>query len=180
MCCSPRLDVKLCGTVLDLFVDMLVKLVFNEFWLRLYKMLSIWLRLLQYVLYQFFLDLFIFWLRLCENCTEISENNYLDVLPVTGIGINFYSCTRYKLLCVCCVCCVWYDIRYELRHEIRNAPRRKWRKMIPETIERKPVLFFTPSFVHTSLSILITRQQNDVAKQWKWATFTNDGSYWWK
>mmetsp|Transcript_6773 Transcript_6773/g.8834 ORF Transcript_6773/g.8834 Transcript_6773/m.8834 type:complete len:87 (-) Transcript_6773:135-395(-) len=32
-------------TVFDLLVDMLVKLVLNEFWLRLCKMLSIWLRL---------------------------------------------------------------------------------------------------------------------------------------
>ena len=103
-------------TVLELLVDMLVKLVFNEFWLRLYKMLSIWLRLLQYVLYQKFLDLFIFWLRLCENCTEISENNYLDVLPVTGIGINFYSC-KITLCVLCVIRYTIYDTNYDTKYE---------------------------------------------------------------
>ena len=46
-------------TVFDLLVDMLVKLVLNEFWLRLYKMLSIWLRLYKnwVRLFQNFLDL---------------------------------------------------------------------------------------------------------------------------
>ena len=46
-------------TVLDLLVDMLVKIDLNEFWLRLCKMLSIWLRLYKnrVRLFEFFLDL---------------------------------------------------------------------------------------------------------------------------
>ena len=46
-------------TVFDLLVDMLVKLDLNEFWLRLMKMLSIWLRLCKnrLRLFQIFLDL---------------------------------------------------------------------------------------------------------------------------
>ena len=50
-------------TVFDLLVDMLVKLDLNEFWLRLMKMLSIWLRLCKnrLRLFQIFLDLATLW-----------------------------------------------------------------------------------------------------------------------